>query len=80
MTKENIQSSSYPDKILTYNKWCKKYKVGSRVQKFNTVRFYTQGEYDQTKLIKIIENYGTEQKQQSSIWSERLKRLRSILA
>ena len=69
MEKEKIQSSSYPDKMLEYNKWCKKYKVGSRVEKFSTIRFYTEGEYDQRKLIKIIENYGKDKKQ-SSVWRQ----------
>jgi predicted RecB family nuclease len=80
MTTEKLQSSIYPKKQMSYTAWCKKFKVGSRVQKYNTKKYYEEGEYNYEKFIKMIKNYGTNQKQRSSIWSESLDRLRSLLA
>jgi hypothetical protein len=80
MNQEKIQSSIYPEKQMSYTTWCKKFKVGSRVQKYNTKKYYEEGEYDYEKFIKMIKNYGTDQKQRSSMWSESLDRLRSLLA
>ena len=69
MTKEKIQSSTYPKKQMSYTAWCKKYKVGSRVEKYNTKKYYEAGEYDYDKFIKMIQNYGTNKKQ-SSFWRQ----------
>jgi len=67
MNQEKIQSSTYPKKQPSYTAWCKKYKVGSRVEKYNTKKYYEEGEYDYDKFIKMIQNYGNNKKQ-SSIW------------
>ena len=80
MNQEKIQSSTYTEKRMSYTAWCKKFKVGSRVQKYETKKYYEEGEYDYEKFIKMIQNYGTDQKQRSSIWSESLGRLRNLLA
>jgi hypothetical protein len=69
MSKEKIQSSTYPEKRMSYTAWCKKYKVGSRVQKYSTKKFYEDGEYDYDKFIKMIQNYGNNKKQ-PSIWRQ----------
>jgi hypothetical protein len=69
MKQEKIQSSLYPVKQPSYNAWCKKYKVGSRVDKSKLTRFYEDGEYDYNKFIKMIENYGKDRKQ-SNIWKQ----------
>ena len=80
MNQEKIQSSIYPEKQMPYTVWCKKFKVGSRVQKYTTKNFYKDGEYDYEKFIKMIQNYGADKKQRSSMWSESLDRLRNLLA
>jgi hypothetical protein len=69
MKQENIQSSTYPKKQMSYTAWCKKYKVGSRVQKYQMKKYYEEGEYDYDKFIKMIQNYGTNKKQ-SPIWRQ----------
>jgi hypothetical protein len=69
MTTEKLQSSIYPKKQMSYTTWCKKFKVGSRVQKYDTKKYYEEGEYDYEKFIKMIKNYGNDKKQ-SSIWGQ----------
>jgi hypothetical protein len=69
MTKEKIQRSLYPVKQPSYNAWCKKFKVGSRINKFEHKKFYAEGEYDYDKFIKMIKNYGEDRKQ-SNIWKQ----------
>jgi hypothetical protein len=66
---EKIQSSLYPEKRISYNQWCKKFKVGSRVQKNELKKYYAEGEYDYNKFIKMIKNYGKENTQQN-IWRQ----------
>ena len=68
MNKEKIHNTVYPKKQMSYTAWCKKYKVGSRVQKYSTKNFYKEGEYDHDKFIKIIKSYGNEK--QSPIWRQ----------
>ena len=68
MKREKIQSSTYPKKQMSYTAWCKKYKVGSRVQKYQTVKYYEDGEYDYDKFIKMIQNYGNTK--QPSFWGQ----------
>jgi len=71
MQKEKIQSTIYPTKQISYNQWCKKFKVGSRVEKRSSNNFYEDGEYDYNKFIKMIKNYGI--KKQSNIWKQTSK-------
>lgn len=44
-----------PNRPLSFNAWCRKFKIGSRIQKYDTVKKYTEGEYDVLKLKKIID-------------------------
>ena len=69
MTKEKIQRSLYPVKQPSYNAWCRKYKVGSRVDKSKLTRFYAEGEYDYSKFIKMVKSYGEDRKQ-PNIWQQ----------
>ena len=42
---------------ITFDKWCKKYKVGSRVPKTqNNCDMYTSGDYNFDKLSIMIKN------------------------
>lgn len=52
-----IMKTTNVENPLTYSKWCKKYKVGSRVPK--TSRYcdmYKSKDYDFNKLASIIKN------------------------
>ena len=69
MKQEKIQRSLYPAKTMSYNAWCKKFKVGSRVDKSKLTKFYGEGEYDYNKFIKMVKNYGEDRKQ-SNIWRQ----------
>jgi hypothetical protein len=60
-----IQKSSYPTKQISYNQWCKKFKVGSRIDKSKLTSFYADGEYDHNKFIKMINNYGQNKQRQN---------------
>jgi hypothetical protein len=44
-----------PNRPLSYNAWCKKFKIGSRIQKYDNAKKYVEGEYDIMKLKKMIE-------------------------
>lgn len=63
------KSVCYPERMIPYNAWCKKFKVGSRVEKSASKKIYEPGEYDYDKFIKMIQNYGNNKKQ-SSIFRE----------
>jgi hypothetical protein len=63
-----------------YNEWCEEFRFGSMYRVPDQKRSYQLGEFNSDKFIKYIKNYGTEQKHQSSIWSESLKWFRSLLA
>ena len=42
---------------MTFDKWCKKYKVGSRILKKQLdIDMYTRREYDFSKLVAMIKN------------------------
>lgn len=69
MNKEKISKSLYPVKQMSYNLWCKKFKVGSRVDKSKLTSFYAEGEYDYDKFIKMINSYG-ESKTEQNIWKQ----------
>jgi HD-like signal output (HDOD) protein len=49
-----ISTTSYPKRKLTYQSWCKKFKVSTRAPKHINNFFYKENEYDYSKLIKII--------------------------
>ena len=52
-----IEKTTLVDKPLTYTQWCKKYKVGSRIEKNPLpIDMYKSGEYDFDKLVSMIKN------------------------
>ena len=62
MTKEQlkIKSTCVPDRTMDINKWCKEFKVGSRVEKFNIddVAHTMNQQYDFNKLFTRTEDFG----------------------
>jgi hypothetical protein len=55
---------------LSYDQWCKKYKVGSRVPKTrNNCDMYTSGDYDFDKLSIMIKS----KNKNSSVYDRILK-------
>ena len=63
----------------TYEEWCKEFKFGSMSKKPDLRRQYQPGEFDYDKFIKRINNIGREPKQQTSIVSENLKKIRMFV-
>lgn len=63
------QSVCYPERMIPYNAWCKKFKVGSRIEKGTSKKIYQPGEYDYDKFIKMIKSYD-KNKKQSDIWKQ----------
>lgn len=70
--KERIRKTVTVEDPLSYTEWCKKYKVGSRVEKKKAgADLYQMGEYDFDKLTKIIK-YGT----YKETWYEKIFKLK----
>lgn len=42
---------------ITFNTWCEKYKVSSRLEKTKTMWQYRDGEYDCIKFAKMVKSY-----------------------
>lgn len=52
-----IMKTTNVENPIPYTKWCKKYKVASRVQKTSGYYdMYISKDYDFTKLVAIIKN------------------------
>jgi len=62
MTNEQlkIKSTCVPDRTMDINKWCKEFKVGSRVEKFyiDEVAHTMNKQYDFNKLFTRTEDLG----------------------
>lgn len=64
-----ISKTTHVENPLPYMKWCKKYKVGSRIpKKQSDCDMYHSKEYDFDKLVNIIK-YGNTK---PSNWYERI--------
>jgi hypothetical protein len=48
-----------PERELSYNDWCREFKIGSRCNKYDTTKRYAEGEYDTLKLKKLIDKMKT---------------------
>jgi hypothetical protein len=50
-----IAKTTKVEKPLSYSDWCKRYKVGSRIERKQTdIDMYKRGEYDFEKLVMMI--------------------------
>ena len=58
--KLNIKSTCVPEKTVDINKWCKEFKVGSRVEKFSASDIVNDmnQQYDFRKLFIKTEDLG----------------------
>jgi len=66
---------------ISYNVWCKKFKVSSRSEKYKTMWQYRPGEYDCTKFAKMVKSYDkkTHKKQkEQNLWDKIRKTLFSL--
>lgn len=62
MTNEQlkIKSTCVPDRTMDINKWCKEFKVGSRIEKFSQsdISHEMNQQYDFKKLFTRTEDLG----------------------